>query len=502
MKLRCRSMDARGGVGGVAETHRVQLPDTAVLSDVKSFLAAKLSAAQPVPAESIRLSLNRSQELRSPDPSATLAALGLASGDLLYFTLSAELLSQPPPPEILPRNPSPVTASIGQIASGSKSPGVAGGSSSLPQNLHIQPASSSLPQNLHIEPICSSRPRTLHVEPSLPVASDPPDVVMAEAVQAPKSLSSLVIGILKRQMEAENAGGANGTVIHRLAVSLQAALVDAGFLAENPMGSRLGLLKDWASGAAATLTVKYTLPELVAMLPEGEEGKTVVLNCSLMPNFVMIYGCVPGAHSEVRRLCLELPKLAPLLYLDSNEVGATEEKEILELWRVLKDELCLPLMISLCQLNGLRLPPCLMALPGDLKAKVLEFVPGVGLARVQCACKELQDLAADDNLWKMRLELEMSPSSKGSGWSGNWKQRFVAAWKVDNSRRHHKRPPSPRFSGYGWGIGTRNPLNFPVIGGDSDRLPFINHNILGRSFGNQRRNISPNCNFEGHRQGS
>lgn len=125
MKLRLRSMDARGGV---AETHRVQLPDTAVLSDVKSFLAAKLSAAQPVPAESVRLSLNRSQELRSPDPSATLAALGLASGDLLYFTLSAELLSQPPPPQTLPRNPNPDTASIGQIAAGSKSPGEACGS--------------------------------------------------------------------------------------------------------------------------------------------------------------------------------------------------------------------------------------------------------------------------------------------------------------------------------------------------------------------------------------
>ncbi|XP_044982328.1 F-box protein SKIP22-like [Hordeum vulgare subsp. vulgare] len=495
MKLRLRSMDARGGV---TETHRVQLPDTAVLSDVRSFLAAKLSAAQPVPAESVRLSLNRSQELRSPDPSATLTALGLASGDLLYFTLTAELLPQPPPPQTLPRNPSP---SIGQVASGSKSHGEAGGSSSPPQNLHIQPVSSSLPQNLHIQPASSSLPGALLVEPSVPVASDPPDVVMTEAVHASKSLSSLVIGILKREMEAENAGGANGTVIHRLAVALQAALVDAGFLAANPTGSRLGLLKDWASGAAATLTVKYTLPELVAMLPVAEEGKTVVLNCSLMPNYVMIYGCVPGAHSEVRRLCLELPKLAPLLYLDSNEVGATEEKEILELWRVLKDELCLPLMISLCQLNGLRLPPCLMALPDDLKAKVLEFVPGVNLARVQCACKELQDLAADGDLWKRRCELEFSPSSKGSGWSGNWKQRFVAAWKVDNSMRRHKRPPSPRFSGYGWGIGTRSPLNFPVIGGDTDRLPFINHNILGRSFGNQRRNISPNCNFEGHRQG-
>jgi F-box protein 7 len=132
-------------------------------------------------------------------------------------------------------------------------------------------------------------------------------------------------------------------------VALQAVLIDAGFLAANPPGSRLELMRDWSSGASATLTLKYILPKLTAMLPEAEEGKIVVLNYSLVSNFVTIYGCVPGAQSEVRRLCLKLPKLAPLLYLDSNAAGAVEEKGILELWRVLKDGLCLLLMLSLCQ---------------------------------------------------------------------------------------------------------------------------------------------------------
>lgn len=326
---------------------------------------------------------------------------------------------------------------------------------------------------------------------------------MAEAVDAAKSSPSFVIGLLKREMEAENAGSTEATVIHRFIIALHAALVDAGFLAANPPGCSLGFLKDWASGALPTLTVKYTLPEIVSVLPVAEEGKIVVLNYSLMPNFVMIYGCVPGAQSEVHRLCLELPKLAPLLYLDSNDVGEVEEKEILDLWRVLKDEMCLPLMVSLCRLNGLPLPPCLMALPGDLKAKILEFVPGVDLARVECTCKELGDLAADDNLWKTKCELEFKACGENSRLSKNWKQKFVAAWtvKVAASKRLQKRP-SPRFWSYGWGSNPHGPLNFPVIGGDSDRLPFsVNHNFLGRSFGNQRRNISPSCNFGGGRQG-
>uniref|UniRef100_A0A0D9Z4D0 BHLH domain-containing protein n=1 Tax=Oryza glumipatula TaxID=40148 RepID=A0A0D9Z4D0_9ORYZ len=390
MKLRLRSMDQRGGAGAAAaETHRVQLPDTATLSDVKAFLATKLSAAQPVPAESVRLTLNRSEELLTPDPSATLPALGLASGDLLYFTLSP-LPSPSPPPQPqpqaqpLPRNPNPDVPSIAGAAGPTKSPVESGSSSSMPQAL------------------CTN--------PGLPVASDPhhppPDVVMAEAFAAIKSKSSLVVGATKREME--NVGGADGTVICRLVVALHAALLDAGFLYANPVGSCLQLPQNWASGSFVPVSMKYTLPELVEALPAVEEGMVAVLNYSLMGNFMMVYGHVPGATSGVRRLCLELPELAPLLYLDSDEVSTAEEREIHELWRVLKDEMCLPLMISLCQLNNLSLPPCLMALPGDVKAKVLEFVPGVDLARVQCTCKELRDLAADDNLWKKKCEMEFN----------------------------------------------------------------------------------------------
>jgi F-box protein 7 len=328
---------------------------------------------------------------------------------------------------------------------------------------------------------------------------------MAEPVAATKSSSSFVIAALKREMEAGNASGAGCTAIHRLAVALQAALVDAGFLAANPPGSRLGLFKNSVSGASTTLTAKYTLPEFVAMLPEAaEEGNTVVLNYSLMPNFVMIYACVPGAQSQVLRLCLELPKLAPLLYLDSSDaVGAAEEKEILELWRVLKDELCLPLMISLCQLNGLPLPPCLMALPDELKDKVLELLPGVDLAKVQCTCKELKDLAADNDLWERKFALELNTLGDGSRWGRNWKKWFEVAWtrKVANSRRQRKRPrtssmdygwgnfpPSPLYvlevddplgfpdcSGlymdYAWGNSPPSVPNFLTIDDDSDRLP-------------------------------
>ncbi|KAK1651819.1 hypothetical protein QYE76_069624 [Lolium multiflorum] len=332
--------------------------------------------------------------------------------------------------------------------------------------------SSSLPQALHLEPVLSPLPRSPQLDPSLPMASDLPDAAMAEPVAATKSSSSFVIAALKREMEAENASGAEGTAIHRLALALQAALIDAGFLAANPPGSRLGLLKNSVSGASSTLTAKYTLPEFVAMLPEAEQGKIVVLNYSLMPNFVTIYACVPGSQSQVLRLCLELPKLAPLLYLDSsNAVGAVEEKEVLQLWRVLKDELCLPLMISLCQLNGLSLPPCLMALPDELKDKVLELLPGVDLAKVQCTCKELKDLAADNDLWERKFVMELNTLGDGSRWGRNWKKWFEVAWtrKAANSTRQRKRP-RPSFTDYGWDSSPPSPRTnlFPVIHDDFD----------------------------------
>ncbi|KAL6645157.1 hypothetical protein ACP70R_016765 [Stipagrostis hirtigluma subsp. patula] len=465
MKLRLRSMDPLAADAAVAVTHRVDLPPTATLADVRAFLAEKLStAALPVLAESIRFSLNRSEELASPDPAATLPALGIASGDLVFFTLSPLSLSAPPPQT---RNPSPGSVSTSVVVDCSKGPEQpgAGGSSSLMQ--------------------------TGIVKPSVPVASDPPDVVMVDAVDPTKTWSSFVLRDLKREMET--AAGTERTVIGRLAGALHAAMLDAGFLINNPMGSHLSLPQEWPSSALEPLNIKYTIPEFVSMSPVAE-GKVAVLNFSLMGNFVMVYGYVPGAQSEACRLCLELPKLEPLLYLDSDQLSGGQEREILNLWKVLKDELCLPLMISLCQLNSLSLPPCLMGLPTELKTKVLEFVDGVDLAKVECTCKELRNLAADDNLWK-KFVLKFKDYGEGSRGSKSAKARFAEAWAANKKRQKR---PNPAFSNYGWGNNPYSPLRLPMIGGDSDRLPFLgNNNFLGRTFGNQRRNVSPNCNFGG-----
>jgi F-box protein 7 len=468
-------MEARGGAAAV-ETHRVDLPPTATLADVKALLASKLSAAQPVPAESVRLSLNRSEELVSPDPAAALPSLGLASGDLVFFTLSP-LTALAPPAYALPRNPSPGSGTAASIAEavdrgkGSKQPGTGGSSS-------------------------SSQAQAVVVNPSFPVASDPPDVVMEEAFDATKSWSSFVLRDLKREMG--NVGGAEGTAAGRLVAALHAALLDVGFLPATQMGSHLSLPQGWPSGALKPLTIKYTIPELSAMLSVTEEGKVVVLNYSLMANFVMVYGYVHGAQSEVCRLCLELPGLEPLLYLDSDQLSRVHEKGVHDLWRVLKDEICLPLMISLCQLNGLRLPPCLMALPADLKTKVLEFLPGVDLAKVECTCKEMRNLASDDSIWKKFVSKFEHYGEGSRGVSKTAKAIFGEVWQAN--KRRQKRP-NPTFWNYGWGNSPYSrPLRLPLIGGDSDRLPFIgNPGSVGRHFGNQRRNISPNCILDGHR---
>jgi F-box protein 7 len=434
MKLRLRSID-----GGAAETHRLDVPPTATLADVGALLAAKLSAACPVPAESVRFSLNRRDELV---PAPALPDHGIASGDLLYFTLSP--LGAPPAPAPAPRP---------------------------------NPSSPAAPVDLG----SSSQTRAAEASPTVATAPDQADVVMVEAVHTTDTnlWSSLVLTDLKREME--NLAAAEGTVVARLVASLHAALLDAGFCTSNPTGPCLPLPP--LSGASAPLIIKYTIPTV----PEVE----AVLTFSVMGNFVMVYGCV---SSEMCRLCLELPKLEPLLYLDGDQLSQAQERGVLQLWRLLKDEMCLPLMVSLCQLNGLRLPPCLMALPAELKTRILEFVPGVDLARVECTCKEMRVLAADGNLWNKLVKLGHGEGSRGTK---SAKARFAETW-LANKRRLKR--PSPTFWNYGWGNPPLGPHRFPVIGGDSDRLPFTgNHGSLAGGYGNRRRNVSPNCNLGGGR---
>jgi len=139
-----------------------------------------------------------------------------------------------------------------------------------------------------------------------------------------------------------------------------------------------------------------------------------------------------------------------------------------------------------------------MALPADLKTKILEFLPGVDLAKVECTCMEMRNLASDDSIWKKFVSKFEHYGEGSRGVSKTAKAIFGEVWQAN--KRRQKRP-NPTFWNYGWGNSPYSrPLRLPLIGGDSDRLPFIgNPGSVGRHFGNQRRNTSPNCILDGHR---
>lgn len=73
------------------------------------------------------------------------------------------------------------------------------------------------------------------------------------------------------------------------------------------------------------------------------------------------------------------------------------ERQVMEIWKIVKDDIALPLLMDLCAATGLRYPPCLTGLPPEPGAKILKSLPGDDVARVSCVCKELRNLANDND---------------------------------------------------------------------------------------------------------
>lgn len=94
--------------------------------------------------------------------------------------------------------------------------------------------------------------------------------------------------------------------------------------------------------------------------------------------------------------------------------------------------------------NGITVPtelfafatPCLMALPADLKTKVLHFLPGVDLAKVECTCKEMRNLALDDSIWK---KLVFKYENYGKGCRGRARVRRPYLEKLGSPIRDGRR---------------------------------------------------------------
>ncbi|KAF2294309.1 hypothetical protein GH714_009136 [Hevea brasiliensis] len=180
------------------------------------------------------------------------------------------------------------------------------------------------------------------------------------------------------------------------------------------------------------------------------------------------------------------------------------ENEVFELWKIVKDQLALPLLIDLCEKTGLGLPPCLVRLPADLKLRILESLPGVDIARMACVSKEMRYMSSNNDLWKKKFTEEFGTGA-GSQGKTNWKARFASSWELKKKRkRQHlfRRIPLPFYI-----VSEPGPDPFhgplPMVGGDYDRLPGLGVPFPcgqpGRAFPRfrTRRNFSPNCNLGG-----
>ncbi|PKU80804.1 F-box protein SKIP22-like [Dendrobium catenatum] len=437
MKLRIRSTVTK-------ETIRIDIPNSSSLSDVKTLISSNLSSTTPIPPESIHLSLNRTDEIASA-PDESLHALGLTSGDLLFYSIDSSL-------------------------------------NSITETLNQSPASP-------VENLTSFSSAPEPPADDMEVESESKPFVQEKAASVPC--------FLRRIMETEK-GKINGNM-GLTVVTIHAVFLESGFVA---CGGGGGSSLPEGFSMASQVSVKYTLPNLISC-GNLEDVKNVILKFSSVGNYVFIYGCLVGARPDVYHLSLDSSKLAPLLASAVNELSAQEQEDVFQLWKIVKDRLSIPLLIDICQKNGLPLPPCFTRLPTDLKIMILEFLPGIDLARAACACSELRYLSSNDELWKRRFLEEFEMFVAGST-GGTWKDKFARLWvrrKKSRMDRDNALVPyirSPRVIPLPWIPGAQR---FPMIGGDYDRFPAIGDlGSLRRAGFNQhaaRRNFSPNCNLGG-----
>jgi hypothetical protein len=153
------------------------------------------------------------------------------------------------------------------------------------------------------------------------------------------------------------------------------------------------------------------------------------------------------------------------------------------LWTALKDGIAFPSLLAAYANAGLPPPAGLLALPADLKSRVLRLLPALELAALSATCTELRHLGSANDLWQPLLERDFpaAPSwitgqreRRGSKWCYAQCHRDRREREEEEGRRRRRRfmAAVPRF----------HPLHHPapappgfpgMVGGDTDRLPFL-----------------------------
>ncbi|MQM00278.1 hypothetical protein Taro_033009 [Colocasia esculenta] len=456
MKLRIRHSETK-------ETFRLDLPPSSSLADLQALVAARLGPAHDSAA--VRLSLNRRDELAASSTAETLQSVGLASGDLLFYTLDPSGFSSSTPPAPLSQGapPPPPGPAAEALIVGSTVPAGGGSGDRPPDRGDETLATGGNPQE-EMAPMEGLEEEDL---------MSPPGEYVMEVDDGRASNS--VPGFLKRILEAEKENESARSELGVLVIAIHAVLLESGFMAHNCEGNRMP--DGWAS-KASTVSISYTIPEVTRPDFEAVVG-TIELKILLVGKFVDVYGYLLGS-SDLYRLCLDASKYVPFVLSSMDVMSEEGEKIVFELWKTVKDRLSLPLLIDLCEKNGIPPPPCFICLPTELKIRILEFCSGTDLARIACANSELRYLSSNDDLWKQKF-LEEFPGREMSGRRGDpgrrWKDKFAACSEDKKRNKRHRvvssiyqfgappllrRDPSP--------FGIPMPL---VIGGDYDRFPAI-----------------------------
>ncbi|KAK9000648.1 hypothetical protein V6N11_081137 [Hibiscus sabdariffa] len=423
MKLRLRNYESK-------ETQRIQVTPTCSFLQLQEALFASL----PSPPSSLCFSLNAKDPLHAPSPDTSLQSLGVAPGDLIYFSLNPNAFS-------------------------------AVSSAQNPQSVTLAPDPNQMQE--------SSNNRETPVQ-ELPQFQEP---------------------ISQEPEFSQESQGTESMDIDDFALS--ARLSEPYFL-RKVLGEELG-----DSGSIHKL---LTIAVHAVLLESGQ--------------FIQVYGSLVKG-SVLHKLSLDERRFAPTLNLvwancDKNVAKSDKkngsfdsypENEVFEFWKIVKDGLALPLLIDLCYKTDLPLPACLIRLPTELKLKILELLPGVDIARMECVCSEMRYLASNNDLWKQKFSEELGDVSGTSG-MGNWKKMFQSCWESRKERSraitrwqgypHVDRPryiptwrdPNPMFQ----------PFGVPhIVGGDYDLLPGVimphphPHGFRGR------RNSGLHCNLGAQR---
>ncbi|KAL4181708.1 hypothetical protein AMTRI_Chr12g238750 [Amborella trichopoda] len=496
MKLRLRSLESK-------ETIKIETPPfPCSLQALKTAIAESLGTS---PA-SLHLSLNKKDELDGP-PNALIDSYGVTSGDLIFYTL----------------NP------VGFSQSMENSAAYSSFCSSSLVDAHIQVGTPIFDEDIVVagnpsfisEPnsdkdfIVEEEPISLSNSNSTFVNSDEEkpgfDDAMAVDDETVLGKSLSVPCFLRRVLSEMDHKALDGHGLLILAV--HAVMLETGFVGLDPQTNRqidgCSIPEGWASRISVSL--RYTVPEL---LNRTDGVESVVLKFHILGKFVLLYGSLCNGSSDIYRLSLYVTQFLPAIFAlsksgskgssfeETGELGCSKlshereglgslkssyEREVFQLWKIVKDQLSLPLLTALCEKTGLPPPPCLLCIPTELKLKVLELLSPPDISKLGCVCSELRYVSSNDDIWKAKFVEEFGPlKNERALTERSWKERYLVCFERNKRKIQFRRRVRPFGSLFPQRRRSPAPFGGPghmIIGGDYDMFPPIGNSVL---FGTNR----------------